>query len=143
MHWSSTLRQVNSLRHHPNSVRHPPVRHHVQRLAPNLHRGRLLKRRRLETPPKIVFMRDIAVSPSDRPWYPDSPFHAFRPIRRMRRRSSSRARSLSENSICALKIDEIGKVYGRKTLAIPPILSIQTLFSDRLLVGDRPSCHDG
>ena len=43
------------------------------------------------------------------------------------------ARSLSENSICALKLDRMDKVYGRKTLAIPPILSIQMLFSDRLL----------
>ena len=42
-------------------------------------------------------------------------------------------RSLSENSICALKLDRMDKVYGRKTLAIPPILSIQMLFSDRLL----------
>jgi DnaA-like protein len=42
-------------------------------------------------------------------------------------------RSLSENSICALRLGEIGKVYGRKTLAIHPILSIQMLFSDRLL----------
>jgi hypothetical protein len=40
---------------------------------------------------------------------------------------------LSENSICALKPGEIGEVYGRKTLAIPPILSIQMLFSDSLL----------
>jgi hypothetical protein len=39
---------------------------------------------------------------------------------------------LSENSICALKPGEIGEVYGRKTLAIPPILSIQMLFSDSL-----------
>jgi len=43
------------------------------------------------------------------------------------------SRSLSENNVCALKVGEIGKVYGRKTLAIPPILSIQMLFSDRLL----------
>ena len=42
-------------------------------------------------------------------------------------------RSLSENSICVLKLDRMDKVYGRKTLAIPPILSIQMLFSDRLL----------
>ena len=41
-------------------------------------------------------------------------------------------RSLSENSICALKLDRMDKVYGQKTLAIPPILSIQMLFSDRL-----------
>src|SRR5208337_882796 len=40
---------------------------------------------------------------------------------------------LSENSICALKPGEIVEVYGRKTLAIPPILSIQMLFSDTLL----------
>ena len=43
-------------------------------------------------------------------------------------------RRLSENSICALKPGEIGEVYGRKTLAIPPILSIQMLFLDSLLV---------
>jgi len=43
------------------------------------------------------------------------------------------ARSLSENNVCALKLGEIGKLYGRKTLTIPPILSIQMLFSDRLL----------
>ena len=42
-------------------------------------------------------------------------------------------RGLSENSICALKPGEIGEIYGRKTLAIPPILSIQMLFSDSLL----------
>src|SRR5271166_6412913 len=42
-------------------------------------------------------------------------------------------RSLSGNSICALKLDTMDKVYGQKTLAIPPILSIQMLFSDRLL----------
>ena len=47
-------------------------------------------------------------------------------------------RSLSENSICALKLDRMDKVYGRKTLAIPPILSIQMLFSDRLLEGLSP-----
>ena len=43
------------------------------------------------------------------------------------------SRRLSENSICALKPGEIGEVYGRKTLAIPPILSIQMLFLDSLL----------
>ena len=42
-------------------------------------------------------------------------------------------RRLSENSICALKPGEIGEVYGRKTLTIPPILSIQMLFLDSLL----------
>src|SRR5271166_1658416 len=42
-------------------------------------------------------------------------------------------RSLSENSICALKLGTMDKVYGQKTLAIPPILRIQMLFSDRLL----------
>src|SRR5271166_1387913 len=42
-------------------------------------------------------------------------------------------RSLSENSICALKLGTMDKVYGQKTLAIPPILSMQMLFSDRLL----------
>ena len=42
-------------------------------------------------------------------------------------------RRLSENSICALKPGEIGEVYGRKTLAIPPILSMQMLFLDSLL----------
>ena len=44
------------------------------------------------------------------------------------------SRRLSENSICALKPGEIGEVYGRKTLAIPPILSIQILLLDSLLV---------
>ena len=42
-------------------------------------------------------------------------------------------RSLSENSICALKLGTMDKVYGQKTLAISPILRIQMLFSDRLL----------
>ena len=42
-------------------------------------------------------------------------------------------RSLSENNVCALKPGELVKVCGRKTLAIPPILSIQMLFSDTLL----------
>ena len=37
------------------------------------------------------------------------------------------------NSICALRPGEIGEVYGRKTLAIPPILSIQMLFLDSFL----------
>ena len=43
------------------------------------------------------------------------------------------SRRLSENSICAIKSGEIGEVYGWKTLAILPILSIQMLFSDSLL----------
>jgi hypothetical protein len=45
-----------------------------------------------------------------------------------------RCQRLSENSICALKPGEIGEVYGQKTLAIPPILSIQMLLSDSLSV---------
>ena len=56
------------------------------------------------------------------------------------------SRRLSENSICALKPGEISKVYGRKTLAIPPILSIQMLFLDSLLaaiLGQGPAIGHG
>ncbi len=54
---------------------------------------------------------------------------------RMVARLFANPRRLSKNSICALKPGEISKVYGRKTLAIPPILSIQMLFLDSLLGG--------
>src|SRR5271165_4800214 len=57
-------------------------------------------------------------------------------------RCSDLSRILSENSICALKLDRMDKVYGWKTLAIQPILSIQMLFSDRLLGNLRYICSD-